>query len=386
MAPTFEVETYYVGETSKRIIFRSAADGQYSSIVKENIGRKRGTTIKVDIPKEKFAELFGSSFSFDILETTDVFKGDGDSLYLAKIDKFVRDTFRFVKGLYFKYSTSNMDRGFENYKIKEEKDKHYNDKDDYRYSFNYQDNILVFTVYERKYGSKFEFYFNDELKTSGLTRRLLLRDVLVANVTFSYYRTAYLGFEWNLCSQSTDKVVDLSRDNLTYSGRKWIRETLLRELLPEFLKLIEPVFIEKLAKDKKNLLAQYFNYVLSRLACELDVNQCISKLSEYELPAVMASCNGSVITADWLLKADSLLWVTGFKTDGANIIQEQTKNEIMEKCSEKLDDHIVLWGDSYLYESLMSTYICSEVIKYDKECQIYKLEKRMNPEKTSIEK
>lgn len=58
----------------------------------------------------------------------------------------------------------------------------------------------------------------------------------------------------------------------------------------------------------------------------------------------------------------------------------------MEKCSEKLDDHIVLWGDSYLYESLMSTYICSEVIKYDKECQIYKLEKRMNPEKTSIEK
>ena len=100
----------------------------------------------------------------------------------------------------------------------------------------------------------------------------------------------------------------------------------------------------------------------------------------------MASYNGLVITADWLLKADSLLWVTGVKTDEANIIQEQTKNEIMEKCSEKLDGHIVLWGDSYLYESLVSTYICSSVIKYDKECQIYKLEKRKNPEKTSIEK
>lgn len=384
VAPTFEVETYYVGETSKRIIFRSAADGQYSSIVKENIGRKRGTTIKVDIPKEKFAELFGSSFSFDILETTDVFKGDGDSLYLAKIDKFVRDTFSSVESSYFKYSTPNMDRGFENYKVNGEKDKYYDDKDDYRYSFNYQDNILVFTIYERMYGSKFEFWFNDRLKTYELSQRLLLRDVLVSNAKFNFYKTAYLGFEWNLCSQSTDKVVDLSRDNLTYRGRKWITKTLLSDLLPEFLKLIEPVFINELANNKNNnLLSQYFNYVLSRLACNLDVDQCIGELSNYELRDVMASYNGSVITADRLLTADSLLWVSGFKTKGENIIQEQTKNEIMEKCSEKLDDHVVLWEDSYFYESLMPTYICSEVIKYDKECQIYKLEKRKNTEKTS---
>lgn len=78
-------------------------------------------------------------------------------------------------------------------------------------------------------------WFNNDVKhIYGPSRRLLLRDVLVSNTSFNYYKTAYLGFEWDLCSQSTDQVVDLSRDNLTYNGRRWITDTLLKELLPDF--------------------------------------------------------------------------------------------------------------------------------------------------------
>lgn len=91
------METSFLGEISKQIIFRSAADNQYSSIANINIDRKRGTTVKVDIPKKRFAELFGTSFNWDILDSTDIFKGEGDDLYLAKIDNFVRKTFDHVK-------------------------------------------------------------------------------------------------------------------------------------------------------------------------------------------------------------------------------------------------------------------------------------------------
>lgn len=89
-----------MGETSKRIIFRSAANNQYSSIVDENIKRKRGTTVKVNIRKEQFTELFGSSFSWDILDKTDIFKEKGDDLYLAKIDNFVQKTFGHIEGIF----------------------------------------------------------------------------------------------------------------------------------------------------------------------------------------------------------------------------------------------------------------------------------------------
>ena len=109
----FEVETSYPGETSKRIIFRSAAENQYSSISAVDISRKRGTTVRVDISKDSFEELFGTTFSWDVLDKTDVFKGNGDDIYLAKIDDFVYKTFENVNNVCFKYKPEIEERGFE---------------------------------------------------------------------------------------------------------------------------------------------------------------------------------------------------------------------------------------------------------------------------------
>ena len=115
VASKFEMETSFLGEVSKQIIFRSAADNQYSSIVNLNIERKRGTTVKVELPKTRFYELFGTSFNFEILDSTDIFKGEGDDLHLAKIDNFVQKTFGHVKNIYFRYETVNKEREFSRY-------------------------------------------------------------------------------------------------------------------------------------------------------------------------------------------------------------------------------------------------------------------------------
>ena len=380
VAPKFEVETYFLGETSKRIVFRTAAKNQYSSIVKENVKGKRGTIVKVDIPKERFAELFGNSFSWDILGTTDVFKGKGDDLYLAKIDKFCRDTFSHIENMSFDYKAENPERSFQILTDSKEtsdciKNAHF------KYHTYIQENFLVFHILENKIGSTFQLWFNNKVnRTNYLSQRLLLRDILVSNAKFNYYKTEYLGFEWNLYSQSTDKVVDLSRDNLTYNGFTWITDTLLNNLLPEFLNLINDYFINILNSniDNESLRYQYFNYCLTSFACNLDIKYSDKCLKECIIPSYMASFNKKDITSYRLFTESDIYLISGFRTNGYHVILEEDKNQIEKQYEKILKDKLVIWGMNYLHTALRFNFICTEVIVYSNKCQIYKLERNYN--------
>lgn len=380
VAPKFEVETYFLGETSKRIVFRTAAKNLYSSIVKENVKGKRGTIVKVDIPKERFAELFGNSFSWDILGTTDVFKGKGDDLYLAKIDKFCRDTFSHIENMSFDYKAENPERSFQILTDSKEtsdciKNAHF------KYHTYIQENFLVFHILENKIGSTFQLWFNNKVnRTNYLSQRLLLRDILVSNAKFNYYKTEYLGFEWNLYSQSTDKVVDLSRDNLTYNGFTWITDTLLNNLLPEFLNLINDYFINILNSniDNESLRYQYFNYCLTSFACNLDIKYSDKCLKECIIPSYMASFNKKDITSYRLFTESDIYLISGFRTNGYHVILEEDKNQIEKQYEKILKDKLVIWGMNYLHTALRFNFICTEVIVYSNKCQIYKLERNYN--------
>ena len=43
--------------------------------------------------------------------------------------------------------------------------------------------------------------------------------------------------------------------------------------------------------------------------------------------------------------------------------------------SKLLKDKIVIWGDNYLRNALMYNYICVDIIVYESNCKIYKLER-----------
>lgn len=376
VAKTFEVETAFTNEKTKRVIFRSAADNQYCSIVEENINKKRGTTIKVDIDRDKFPELFGTTFSWEVLDSVDVFKGEGDDIYLAKIDDFVFRTFRHVKNLNFNYNTINPERNFK----KDILPNFISDAliiGDFKSSCKYQDGFLIFDFFEKQYGSSFSLWFNDDFRLSNLPQRLLLRDVVVANAKFNYWKTGYLGFEWNLNNQTTDAIVDISRDNLTYTGRAWITNTLLSELLPKTVDLISESFVQKLEEikeDVNSLGIQYLNYCLTAYAFQKSIfNNTL--LSQIELPRHITSLNCKTIKADKLFEAQTLILVNGFKSDGRGNILQTEIDGIEAKYKDKLSGNIVIWGDGYLHNALMFNYMCSEVLLYNKDCKIYKLEK-----------
>lgn len=371
----FEVETSYSGETTKRIIFRSAADGQYSSIAEENIDHKRGTTVKVDIAKERFAELFGTSFAWEILDSVDVFKGEGDNIYLAKIDKFVRDTFKGVSDFTFRYESENPERSF----VRESDDKETEEKEngDYKFTSCHDDGFLVFRFYEKKYGSTFVLWFNNQYELDRLPKSLMLRDVRVANAHFNYWKTMYMGFSWNLNNQTTDKIVDLSRDNLTHNGRQWISKTLLEDLLPDFLKMISDTFKKEIKYKNNNLVnldIQYVSYCLTSMAFQVNPYD-LSLLNKIVIPKGIASYNKKAIKAKRLQSSQIVYLVKGFKTNGHNTINPEEQNKIEKEYEKILSDKTIIWGRDFLHSVLMFNYRCTEIVKFDYSCKIYKLEK-----------
>ena len=375
VSSTFEVETSFPGEKSKRIIFRSAADNQYCSIIEENINIKRGTIIKVDIKREKCSELFGNTFSWDILDNVNVFQGDGDDLYLAKIDKFVVDTLGSVNNVNFNYITINKERCFKRI-VPDECSFDSVVEGNYKYSCEFVNEYLVFKVCEKEYGSSFVFWFNNEIKRLNAQHRLLLRDVWVSNAKLNYFKTSYMDFEWNLCNQTTDKIVDLSRDNLTYQGNELVTKTLLYELLPKCISLVNNMFADKLVDCayKESLSYQYFNYCLTSLSCHINTYNS-SILSNIKLPLNMVSCNKMEITADKLFNAQSIFLIKGLReTRDIDVLQKE-HDSIELSHSKLLKDKIVIWGDNYLRNALMYNYICVDIIVYESNCKIYKLER-----------
>lgn len=377
VAKTFEVETAFPNEKTKRIIFRSAADNQYCSIAEENINRKRGTTVIVDINKEKFPELFGTTFSWDILDSVDVFKGEEDDIYLAKIDNFVVNTFKYIKNLCFNYKTINSERNFEK-DVLSDSIKYTPVDKDYKLSHKYVNGLLVFDFIEKQFGSSFSLWFNNDMKYHHhLYQRLLLRDVIVSNAKFNYWKTGYLGFEWNLNNRTTDTIVDISRDNLTYTGKEWVTDTLISELLPHTIELISEIFVQELngaGENAKSLDIQYLNYCLTAFAYGKN-NYDLTKLSQREIPKDIASYNKQAITADKLIEAKTLILISGFEINTVGNILEEEINRIEEKYSKTLADKIIIWGDNYLQNAFTFNYICSEVLLYNNDCEIYKLEK-----------
>lgn len=375
VSKTFEVETSYPGETTKQIIFRSAAENQYSSIIKENIEHKRGTTVKVDVPKELFSEVFGRSFSWNILDRVDVFKGDGDNLYLAKIDDFVRKTFFGISNYSFIYEPENPERGFVRQPENNEKGKIINNN--YKLSVSHVNGFLSFDIFETKYGSSFTLWFENNFERNRLPKSMMLRDVLVSNAHFNYWKTEYLGFVWNLHNQNTDKIVDLSRDNLTHNGELWVTDALLYNLLPDFLNIINNSFQKEMrrkGRDSSSLEIQYFSFCLTSLACH-ENSYNLSLLKKIELPCNIASYNKKGIKADRLFSGQPIYLISGFKTNGHDLILPETQSQLEKKYRKELSNKILIWGGDYLHGMLIYNYICTGIVLYEEDCQIYKLEK-----------
>jgi len=123
-----------------------------------------------------------------------------------------------------------------------------------------------------------------------------------------------------------------------------------------------------------SLEVQYFNFCLTSMACQVDF-YIPSLLKKIELPCNIVSYYKKNIKADKFFSNQPVYLISGFKTNGHNLILPEVQSELEKKYKKELSNKILIWGDEYLHSMLIYNYICTEIKLYEEDCKIYKLEK-----------
>ncbi|MFR9502743.1 MAG: hypothetical protein SNG90_09370 [Rikenellaceae bacterium] len=382
----FIVNTKANGSKAMKIIFRSAADDNYCSVLNSD-QTKRGTSVEVVIKEERFRELFGGNFSWSVLDHVDVFSEQGDEKYLFKIDEYIRskissvENFNFIpkiEGCPEIYYEKNMDEECGSIE--------YVEYDNFKIGYYYEGDIIVFNIIERDYGSIMHLQFCKTVNSeNSYTNKLKLRGVDISSAKLNYLKTSYMEFTWDLHNESSDKIVDLSRDKLLPRGVDWVIEKLLRNLLPKFMPVIVDLFNNKILKEKESIsdseqYQRFFAIITAKMfGCVLDANASTGALSGVELQSNFVTDNTlKYVACDNFISSKCIFLVTIYgeylKSKGNNI--NEVKEEIM-NAVQISEGGIVVWetpNDRGLFHNYFRfTYTCVEELEYNEKFRVRKL-------------
>lgn len=365
---SFDVYTHYLGETSKHIVFRSAAKKYYSSIKEENISHSRGTTIEIKIPKDDFPNTFGYRFDFEILNNLK----DGDDVFIEKIKHNIYETIFIDNRFQFKCRINKIPIENPNYWYLGEESKFGPiNKDNYRIYIYDQNELLIFKIIENICGSSLFLLFDNRFVANFCRRELWLRNMKVKQDIPNFYETSYMGITWNLENQESDKVVDISRDNITMDGANIIYPNLLEKILPNVLPTIQDSFSKGISRDDivlKDGVTQYINYCLTlymfqESASNINCNKTF--------PLHIVEKNSSVVTVSELICADSVVLIS---VSDLNKISRDKRDSFFEgiiktyKNNKTLPDNkIILKDEDYFRPMLYLKYVTTDIFVDKKE-------------------
>ncbi len=376
---SFIVETFCEGERSKRIVFCSSADNQYSYIEAMDVRKARGTSVKVIVPSERLSELLGrvSVHAYDGRKIEDASRLGEERFYLEKINHFVQETFAGIDGMPLNYSIGQR-KG--QCKRKKDKVKGSAAEDDFKCSHRYDYDNLVFNFIEKKFGSTFEIKFSKYIGFSSSYSQLFIRGILVSKEQDFGWVNNYLAFRWNLEGKETEQVVDISRDNLTTKGRRDVYKMLYGELLPQMFKIMGRVFVSEFKevddeRKLESLKKQYLNYVLCSLAYRQSVNYK-NHLDEVIIPVNVASLNKEGIAATRFLESNKLYLAHLNPDDYQDAYISSIKNRIYDNIEDLYVNMPFIWQVERFSCYLNANYVCTEIVLSDKEYELYKLERK----------
>ena len=268
IADEFTVDTHYPGEPSRRIVFRSSANGSYCSIEKEDLeywNVIHGTRVRIVVDKNHLGKLF----ELDKEDSQEVFKHtEAVYGYIDKIDGFARDNFTSIEGVLFRYQSC-----FETFRSGNEKKgfERINENKNYRLWGKYQDEPsyekgYVYLMEDRELGARMKVLYTYDSDVNILARNIPVKDINV-------WHYSYVDIELNLWSRESDKLVSISRDEFLPLGVDWCNDK-LGDLLRVVIQQTHNHLLEQYCKSqkedvKKVLLVQYCylcmrNWILSK--------------------------------------------------------------------------------------------------------------------------
>ena len=294
VADSFLLKTKAEDCSAYEIVFNSSKEGMYSHIKDSKLKIPRGTTVEIKIPKEKFDDVFGTSWSMFLLGKFDYFSTD-ESQYIGKIEEYLLETLFEIEELNI-YLTNGR-------KIKESlfslqnpwKDKmpiSFRD-DDSNPSFQVsiifiKDKNILFCFDEKTdVGSQIKIEVRNSLDNLFLTNYQIItrnmfqvRDITIKDSQYGFHLLPYFGVWWNLLNPDSDKILNISRSKLINETREKHNGIFLETILPKILSLQWRAIndINLITEAKKNEISmneiEIIKYHISQTAKFNNVEGC----------------------------------------------------------------------------------------------------------------
>ena len=235
-----EIETNPPAGTAKKISMVSRKNDGYITVkTLDSSDIKRGSKIVLTTNKDIL-----HSFSGTVVNSFDTFSDDSSTLYIYSIIEYLK---RNLYGDLFKIEISSSEVGYieeavADYMVDSHKNLKYHKGNDCYYALETEGKVC-FHIWDEDTGS----YLNMEPDPSSPSGTdLFLRGISLDSRSLRINITD-LNINWNLLSPATDKIVDLSRENIL-SGKK-------KDVYSKFHKIYEralSLFIENL-RDKTDI-------------------------------------------------------------------------------------------------------------------------------------
>lgn len=365
VADSFMIQTKSEGEESKEIIFRSAKRGKYSSISGNKPNIKRGTKVYINIPKERFPDVFGSSFPIRTIDGYDYFTDVHNSPHILKIRDYIWDTLGRMSNLKIMFFGEDYSTGYTFEGNYDEVKQVTPNESVITCSLIQGYNTVYFTFFERIIGSQFSLDFNDLYKYPIFLHQLksnsneyYVRDVLVDDNIGRFPVLELPKLTWNFLGPESDKLLNISRDKFLPKQIKEYHTIFLDQILPIALELaLQKIEVEKdevikiYGDERKELTQSYFKLYITCLINRVDVRPPNEELLNNEsLPIRLISTlnNGTLKMVDFFSVEDFvLLKYHGPHNEKVARITQQ-KRFIKSFLDGDENDSFVVWEEGYM--------------------------------------
>ncbi|MES2396189.1 MAG: ATP-binding protein [Bacteroidota bacterium] len=378
---TFIVETKIDGEQSKEIIFRSAKKGKYSSIGKNQPKMERGTKVIVEVPKNRFPDIFGTSFDWDIITSYDYFTDKHKSIYIPKIKKYIDEILPnvralnvdfFGENLFIKKSQEGLFKSFGTIQSKDFK---------IQCRLRLRANNFFFEFYENIIGSEFCIRFLTSVEADIDNRwalhetKYFVRDIPVKDNVVQYYKLNYSKLYWNFMSPESDKILSLTREKFITKNKQKLQSQFLNEVLPPSVELLETTFLQNIEEVKKYfgsskfaLAYGYFKILLTKTINNIKgakINNSI--LGNAVLQSEMIEyLNGEAVKMKDFFSCKTLIVPLNARPGVIKSKEVELKRVLLKRVSNKYDKNaIVVFNIEFFTQYILNKYNIQEIVFHE---------------------
>lgn len=377
---SFKVQTKAEGEESKEIIFRSAKKGKYSSITNTLPSMGRGTKVIVQIPEAKFPQVFGTTFSWDIIMDYDYFTDEHKSIYIPKIEHYINEILRHI-------STLQVDFFGKNLFNKQQQEEQFTflpfeveDDNNIQCRLALKGRDLNFEYFESVIGSQFWLQFigdsriDIENRWTSYQTTYLVRDIPVDDKTINYYKLSYSRLFWNFMSPESDKILSLTREKFIAKNKAEIQNIFLSKIVPKAIELAEEaliksktVIVKHFGDDKSSLAYDYFKILLTK-----NINGIKGKsidnelLGHITLPTELATKldNKPIKLVDFF-KTKKIIVPTLKRDYFQSTTTREIKYKLIKNTSQVENDILIIWSTEFFTQYILSKYNIQEIYFYE---------------------